>query len=500
MGSNIEMLKSVKSNTLVSSLKRVDFAGTKQILPLPNGLVFVVDTRDNIEITEGLGHEPELFNKMLEFSNRSRVYVEVGANYGDFALQMSRQLGNDSRIYAFEPGKEVFESLAMSVFLNGASNVIAENLAILDKETEVSFVETIGGSLASTITDNNNQSGQNIRAVSLDGYFNNKGFQIDILRVDVEGSECKVLKGASNIIDSSPDIKIFIEWQYPLLRKYETVESMTECLSSLTNRGFIFIDVLKLNDKCDYRYYQLSEQEILMANPLDFLAVRKDTFERIKDKNVYDTSEECRTNANELLFYAASTGLVDRVKFAISLGANIEYIKDRHKPLSISSQNGHTEIVDILLKAGAIIEPESILYMPAQEGYLEVVRLLLAAGANPNVKAINDLTPLYIAAQNNKFNIVKLLLEHGANTEIPFSVGYTPLHVAASRGHLESIALLLKFGADIKAHANGIDAISLAQYYGHQDVVQLVGIGIEEFCQQVLGAGTETIFVSICEG
>ncbi len=205
-------------------------------------------------------------------------------------------------------------------------------------------------------------------------------------------------------------------------------------------------------------------------------------------------------NVNELLFDAASIGLVDKVKFAISLGANIEYIKDRYKPLSISSQNGHTEIVDILLKAGAIIEPESILYMPAQEGYLEVVRLLLEAGANPNVKAVNDLTPLYIAAQNNNFNMAKLLLKHGANTEIPFSVGYTPLHVAASKGHLESTALLLKFGADIKAHVNGIDALSLAQYYGHQEVAQLLSIGIDAFCQQVLGAGTETILISICEG
>ena len=529
MGLDMETLEKNQLSAIVSQLGKIDFAQHKRILPLPNDQVFVIDIRDNIVITDGFGHEPEMLNKMLEFTREGEVYVEVGANYGDFALQMSKYLGSNAKVYTFEPGKDVFESFLMSIFLNSATNIKAEHLAILDRKTEVSFFETIGGSLGSNIVANESIGTTKVKATSLDRYFQNKESRIDILRVDAEGSECKVLKGASNIIDSSPDIRIFIEWQYPLLRKYESLETITECLSNLVNKGFIFLDILQFNNKCDYTTYKLSEKDVLMSNPLDFLAIRESILEKIIAKNsIYITNKECIQSIDRLLFDAASTGMIDRVKKLLGQGANIEYIHNHGKALSMSAQNGHTEIVDHLLQAGAKIDPDSILYLPAQNGYFEIVELLLNAGADPNNRAINELTPLFVAVQEKHFEVIKLLLEHGANPEIKATNGLTPLYMsvqykeysilrmlleyqadpenalpngatplyyASYYGDIYSVALLLKHGASKSATVEGMDVMQA----GNKDIVELLSLGLENYCQQIPRIEENIELIGICE-
>jgi uncharacterized protein len=96
--------------------------------------------------------------------------------------------------------------------------------------------------------------------------------------------------------------------------------------------------------------------------------------------------------------------------------SNIEAAdEDRRTSLSWAAENGHTEIVQILLNANANIEAASsfwgqtALSLAAENGHTEVVQLLLNAKANIEAADKDRRTSLSWAAENGHAEIVKLL-------------------------------------------------------------------------------------------
>jgi ankyrin repeat protein len=79
-----------------------------------------------------------------------------------------------------------------------------------------------------------------------------------------------------------------------------------------------------------------------------------------------------------------------------------------------ASQNGHIEVVKLLLEKGANIHADDdfSLRIASQQGHLEVVKLLIENGANVNAQ---DDYSLRWASQNGHIEVVKLLLENGAD-------------------------------------------------------------------------------------
>ena len=92
------------------------------------------------------------------------------------------------------------------------------------------------------------------------------------------------------------------------------------------------------------------------------------------------------------------------------------------------------------------------LLLAADEGHLEVVRLLLEAGADKEAATIDGATTaLIVAAGSGHLEVVRLLLEAGADKDAATTDGATALLYATHNGHLEVVRLLLEAGADKEA-------------------------------------------------
>lgn len=83
----------------------------------------------------------------------------------------------------------------------------------------------------------------------------------------------------------------------------------------------------------------------------------------------------------------------------------------------------------------------------------EVVRVLLEAGAHPNQKSLSlgGVAPIHAAVFGRKPANLRLLLERGADANLAQQGGFTPLHGAMQNGDQESIVALLAYGANVNA-------------------------------------------------
>ena len=120
------------------------------------------------------------------------------------------------------------------------------------------------------------------------------------------------------------------------------------------------------------------------------------------------------------------------------------------------------------------------LYLAAHYGYLEVARILLQApGIRVNPVADKRFTPLGAAVQQGHKDIVRLLLRHGADPNMKIIAGITPFHIACLAGNQAIVQMMLYSGADTDAevtdyHGQTRTPYSLAGLGGHPGVMSVL--------------------------
>jgi cytohesin len=128
----------------------------------------------------------------------------------------------------------------------------------------------------------------------------------------------------------------------------------------------------------------------------------------------------------------------------------------RATPLHYASLHGKAEVVQYLLKRGALVdavdeEGLTALHMALEDGHDDVVDALIAFKADTNVASAIGLTPLHYAAERGRVDAVRRLIAAGARTDVVDRSGSTPLHTAAFHGHVDIIEALLAAGAPVDA-------------------------------------------------
>jgi FkbM family methyltransferase len=155
-------------------------------------------------------YEPEVWRRVMNEVRSGDVVADIGAFVGLYTVALANRVGENGRVFAFEPDPENHSALRGHVELNGVtSRVQLVRAAVGNTEGRVSFVA--GGASESAIGTPNRSGAAEVDCVRLDNF---KPLpRVDILKIDVEGYEELVLKGAAALFadaERRPRI-IFVE-------------------------------------------------------------------------------------------------------------------------------------------------------------------------------------------------------------------------------------------------------------------------------------------------
>jgi ankyrin repeat protein len=218
-------------------------------------------------------------------------------------------------------------------------------------------------------------------------------------------------------------------------------------------------------------------------------------------------------------FKAANKGEIPKLKALLDAGQKVDARDGTGKTaLMRAAERGHIETVRILLASGAdasasVSDRDSIwfgcnaLIFAAQSGNTELVELLINAGALPRDAATDGNTPLSFAIERQSPRMVEALLKAGApltddtlvtsvwnaNAEVSQlliaagakvnasdDLGQSVLHRAAEKGHLEIMRALVRAKAKLNQKANGSTPLLVAIQNGHAEcALELIQAGAD---------------------
>lgn len=158
-------------------------------------------------------------------------------------------------------------------------------------------------------------------------------------------------------------------------------------------------------------------------------------------------------NGSHILAIACRLGKLEIVKYLINQKVNVNKQVDSITPLMetcacTQPSPDITEIAKLLLDSGAVVNVSdkygtTPFMLACQNGHTEIVRLLIE---DVSFDACDNqgCTPIFHAIENKNVDIVKFLVESGANASVANKKGYTPRQVAQFHGFYDILEILPK--------------------------------------------------------
>lgn len=211
----------------------------------------------------------------IEIVKNSKVFFDIGANIGYYSL-ISTKANPNVKVFSFEPSNGPFHFLEKNIELNMAKNVKALKIAVTDHNDDIEFFEDINpkykyqkyhvSGTGNTVNtwNNNNTNKYLVSGIRIDDLvIKEKLESLDLIKIDTEGTEDKVLIGALNTIKKfqpiiicevlpnkieSEILDIVLELDYLIYHHIEEFNKLekVEKFDASSNRNFIFVPNSKI--------------------------------------------------------------------------------------------------------------------------------------------------------------------------------------------------------------------------------------------------------------
>ncbi|MCS7138831.1 MAG: FkbM family methyltransferase [Crenarchaeota archaeon] len=216
------------------------FVPDKWILVETEGIKMYINPRDRaisrFIIQQG-SYERGTTKVFKEVIKEGMTFFDVGAHWGYYSLIAASLVGQKGKVFAFEPHPFNYEMLLKTIRLNGFSNIIPVNKAVSDKNGKaVLFCSTSNVGSHSIVLSDGKDRYMEVETITLDDFCEKNNVFPDVVKIDVEGAELKVLKGMSKIIESSRRLILFIEFEYNKKELYKFLSKNFE-IYHITGNG-----------------------------------------------------------------------------------------------------------------------------------------------------------------------------------------------------------------------------------------------------------------------
>ncbi|WP_448657613.1 FkbM family methyltransferase [Sphingomonas sp. CJ99] len=259
------------------------YLGNQVVLTrLWTGHPFMVSTNDMIVAPHliNLGiNEPHNSRTLVSLVRQGDVVVDIGANVGYFSILAGWRAYPDGQLWAFEPNPAVFRILSDNITSNAMQWMARRHRVALSDRTGTAALRIFPGYEAtSTIRDvpddflahTEAETGRpshtiDVPMARLDDVMRDVP-EIHVLKIDAEGHEPAVIRGAEQLLRRSPSVKIIMEF-VPHIMGTNEARSLLQLLRTI---GFRIYRI-----EADEGYTAQDSDDALIGAPFsDLLLVR----------------------------------------------------------------------------------------------------------------------------------------------------------------------------------------------------------------------------------
>ncbi|MBI3638558.1 FkbM family methyltransferase [Candidatus Wolfebacteria bacterium] len=194
-----------------------------------------------------------------------KTVYDIGAHIGVYSLFFSKAVGDNGIVIAFEPNLDNYTALLKNLEINNISNVIAQKIALGSGIGESKFFVPSSDTKRGSLNKEFMPKGCNlsILSVPVDSIDNliKRGLQAPgFIKIDVEGGEFDVLKGAELTLEKyKPNLLVEIHG----LDKKNWIDNARKIFSFLEQKNYRIFGVTSLK----YLNSNASDNEIIECGP-----------------------------------------------------------------------------------------------------------------------------------------------------------------------------------------------------------------------------------------
>lgn len=181
---------------------------------IENDVLVVVPDDLNLMTPYVLEEQQDWFEDEIKFVRQlikpGMQIIDIGANYGCYALTMAKLTGAEGRLWAFEPCSSTADHLQQSIDANGLDHIELIRAALSNRQGEATLSTQDNAELNSLSNDIGGTGSETVPLYRLDDCIRNYGWKdIDFLKLDAEGEEIRILEGGEKFFQTFSPLVMF---------------------------------------------------------------------------------------------------------------------------------------------------------------------------------------------------------------------------------------------------------------------------------------------------
>ena len=194
-------------------ISRFIFSHLKPSFVEVQGHKMFIDSKSSLRLLILGAYEPfetELVQKEIK---RGDVVLDIGANIGYYTLIFAKLVGEEGKVFAFEPDPTNFSLLKKNVEINGYKNVELVQKAVSNKTGKIKLYLSRYNNVCHCIYNSHDgRQSIEVETIRLDDYFKNYNGEVDFIKMDIEGAEGEAIQGMFNLLKKNNNVKIITEF------------------------------------------------------------------------------------------------------------------------------------------------------------------------------------------------------------------------------------------------------------------------------------------------